>query len=418
MSSALQFEKVSAGYKEANILNDISFSIPKGSFSGVIGPNGSGKTTLLRTATGMIKPSSGTVRLFGSDVSSISADKRASLIGVVPQSLEVPMAFTAEEIVMIGRTASLGRWGQPDKKDRQIAERSMVYTDVIDIRHKLFTELSGGERQRVVVAMVLTQQPEIILLDEATSHLDINHRLEIMQIVERLNTEQNTTIIMVSHDLDLAAEFCGHLLLLNKGHLHSDGPPSEVLSESILRKVYDCDITVSRDASSGSLNIIPTRRLAPEHSGRGKKIHIIAGGGCCDELMRRLSICEYSLTCGVLNEQDSDADIAAALDISTILEKPFSPISNNAIRIANDVVSNTNAVVISEAPFGSGNLANLELAEAALELGKPVFIKTNIQHRDYTPGKAATEKVKQMIEKGASEWTTIAELLTLLPKGS
>ncbi|MFW6151545.1 MAG: ABC transporter ATP-binding protein [Verrucomicrobiota bacterium] len=414
MTYAIQCDGVSAGYRKNEILKDLSFSIARGSFCGIIGPNGSGKTTLLRTITGLVRACSGRVCLFGTDLCEITAEKRSRLIGLVPQIMETAMPFTVAEIVMIGRTVSIPRWGRPAKKDRLIAERSMVYTNVIDLRNKLFSELSGGERQRVVVAMVLAQEPEIMLLDEATSHLDINHRLEVMQIVERLHSEHDKTIMMVSHDLNMAAEFCDRLIMLNAGRLKSDGTPENVLNEKTLREVYHCDIRVARDPAKGTLRVLPSPRLAPEHSGRGIRVHVIGGGGCGEEILRRLSICEYTVTCGVLNEQDSDADVTAALDIPTVLEKPFSPITEGAIRRAWKLVEAAQIVIVSSVPFGSGNLANLGLARQAIESGKEVMIMEGIEERDYTAGLQAVDIVNELYSKGAGKWTDITDLVRLL----
>lgn len=415
MNDAIRFEEVNAGYRNAPVLHNISFEIPKSEFWGVIGPNGSGKTTLLRTITGLIKPLSGKVMLFDRNIATFPAEDRARTVGVVPQSMETPMAFTVAEIVMIGRTASMKRWGQPSRRDQLIAERAMVYTDVIDIRNKLFSELSGGERQRTVVAMILAQQPEIILLDEATSHLDINHRLEVMQIVERLHSEEGTTVVMVSHDLNLAAEFCSHLVLLDHGKLVSCGPSAEVLDENILREVYNCNISVRKDLANGTINVVPAPRLAPEHSGQGVHVHVIAGGGCGEEIMRRLSICEYTVTCGVLNEQDSDTDVAEALDIKTVLERPFSPVSREAVGKAQKLIDETDVVVVSGVPFGTGNVANLKLAEKALADGKQVLVMNGVDKRDYTPDKSAGRITARLLENGAVAWTRISDLLNMLP---
>jgi iron complex transport system ATP-binding protein len=416
MNSAITFENVHAGYKSAEVLHDISFSVERGACCGIIGPNGSGKTTLLRSITGLIKPGRGRVSIFGRDSGRLGAAERSRLVGLVPQNAETAMPFTVSEVVMIGRTASLPRWGKPSKQDRLVAERSMAYTNVIDFRNKLFSELSGGERQRAVIAMVLAQEPQIMLLDEATSHLDINHRLEVMQIVDRLHSDEGKTIVMVSHDLNLAAEFCDRLVLLNQGRVVSIGSPQEVLNEKILREVYHCDIRVTRETAGGRLSIIPAPRLAGEHSGRGIRVHVIGGGGCGEELLRRLTICDYTVSCGVLNEQDSDADVAAALDIPAVLEKPFSPLSEASIRRASEHVKKADIVVVSSVPFGSGNLPNLELARTALDEGKRVLIMEGIDSRDYSPGGVAARIAGELYSNGAEEWADVTDLISLLER--
>ena len=307
--NAITFNNVTAGYRDAPILKNLSFEIPEGSMSAVIGPNGSGKTTLLRVATGLLDSSQGSVQLFDKNVSDLPAAERSRLVGVVPQSIETPMAFTVSEIVMMGRTSSLPRWQHPSKNDNAIAERAMVFTDVVDMKDRVFSEMSAGERQRAVIAMVLAQEPRILLMDEATSHLDINHRLEVMQIIERLNKEQNTTVMMVSHDLNLAAEFCESLLLMNNGELVSSGSPETVLQESTLTEVYHCDVSIGTNSITGAITVSPSARLTSGSSGHGITVHVVAGGGSGEETLRRLSLCNYTVTCGVLNELDTDADI-------------------------------------------------------------------------------------------------------------
>ncbi|NQU40962.1 MAG: ABC transporter ATP-binding protein [Lentisphaerae bacterium] len=411
---ALLFSDVCAGYRRVPVFEKLSFSIPPGTLCGVIGPNGCGKTTLIRAATGLLPHTTGRVSLFGTDIRKLSAAERAQCVGVVPQELSTPMAFTVEAIVSMGRTHALGRRRALSAEDHRIVDQAMVYTDVMEMRHRPFPELSGGEKQRAVIAMVLAQQPRMILMDEATSHLDINHALEVMQIVERLNREAGVTILMVSHDLNVAAEFCKRLLLLDGGQLVADGPPSDVLTEEALRRVYHCDVRVQSNPASGSVVVTPSPRLAPEQSGKGIRVHCIAGGGSGEEIMRRLVLCDYSVTCGVLNEGDSDGQTAQALGIDCIMEQPFSAVSANAFVAAETSVQEANAVIVCPTPFGSGNVVNLELAERALTHQVPVFLAAGIAERDYTADKSATALAARLKEQGAQEWQTTADLFALL----
>ncbi|MBT3193037.1 MAG: ABC transporter ATP-binding protein [Verrucomicrobia bacterium] len=265
---AIEFSNVSGGYRHVPVFQNMSFSIHEGAMVSILGPNGSGKTTLLRAATGLLDHVSGEVCLFGSEVRTLSAEKRAALIGVVPQESHTPMAYTVGEIVMMGRTHALSRWRGPGPEDTAIVEQAMIYTDVADMRDRAFPELSGGERQRVIIAMVLAQQPRVILMDEATSHLDINHRLEVMQLIERLNREQGVTVLMVSHDLNMAAEFSERLLLIDHGELVADGTPREVLTEAMLRQVYHCDVSIHENPQSGSVMVMPIAHSVVEASAR------------------------------------------------------------------------------------------------------------------------------------------------------
>jgi len=412
MTPAIEFEKVTAGYRDTVIVDNVSLSIPEGEMAGIIGPNGAGKTTLLRVITGLIKPCAGSVRLFGRPIAELGASERARLVGVVPATMETPMAFTVEEIVMTGRVRLMSRWRPPAAEDRRAADRAMAYTAVSDLKHRAYSALSAGEKQRVVIAMVLAQQPRLILMDEATSHLDINHRLEVMSIVERLNREQRATVLMVSHDLNLSADYCRKLLLMNHGALVAQGTPREVLTEATLREVYHCDVHVQANQATGSVTVTPARRWMPDRSGEGLRVHVIGGGGCAGEILRWLSLCGYTVTCGVLNAGDTDTELATALGMEVALEKPFSPVGPVALAAARALIAKADAVIVAGVPFGPGNVANLELAA---EAGKPVLMMRGVEARDYTPDRAAARLAQRLLETGAVQWENTADLFPRLP---
>lgn len=416
MPPAIQLHQITARYHEKAVLQDISLTVEAGEMVGLLGPNGAGKSTLFAVLSGLLAPVEGTVKLFGADIRHLPASERARLIAVVPQDLDIPVPFTVEEVVMMGRTAAIGRFSSPSIRDHQAVERALVYTDVADIRRRPLNELSGGERQRAIVAMALAQEPRIILMDEATSHLDINHRLEIMQLVERLNRDDGVTVVMISHDLQMAAEFSRRLILLEQGRMVADGIPVDVLTEETLRRVYHCDVRVHQDPQSGGISILPAPRLPSPGSGKGIQVHVIAGGGCGEAFLRRLALCGYTVTCGVLNQGDLDAEVAGALGIRMALEKPFSPVSREALAGAQSLAGSADALVLSPVPFGGGNLANLELLEKGLSDGRPVFIADGIADRDYTLSKEAVSRVQALVSRGAIPCRDLSELLALLPK--
>ena len=416
MPTAIQLRHVTACYREKPVLQDISLTIAAGEMIGILGPNGAGKSTLFAILSGLLTPTSGTAEVFGTPILRMAPEARAKAIAVVPQDLDIPVPYTVEEIVMMGRTASIGRFSNPSPQDRQSVERALVYTDVADIRHSPLNELSGGERQRAIVAMVLAQEPRIILMDEATSHLDINHRLEIMQLVERLNRDDGVTVLMISHDLQIAAEFSQRLILLDHGNLVADGTPSEVLTEDMLRRVYHCDVRVHQDPHGGGISILAAPRLPAPGTGKGIHIHVIAGGGCGEPCLRRLALCGYTITCGVVNRGDQDNDVTGALGIETAAEKPFSPVSADALTEARTLSCKADALVLSPVPFGTGNLANLALLDEALSRGTPVFIASGIEGRDYTPGQEAIPRVQALLDRGAKSYRDVADLLAMLPK--
>jgi iron complex transport system ATP-binding protein len=416
--AALTFREVSAGYKHRKVLDNVSFSVREGEFVSLIGPNGCGKSTLLKTAAALLNPLSGVVELFGQDVHRIKPALRASLLGVVPQKIESPMAFTVSQIVMNGRISSIGRWGGISSRDHDLVERSMIYTDVLGLRDRYFTELSGGEQQRVALAMVLAQDPKIIMLDESISHLDINHRQEVLQILMNLNREKQMTILLVSHDLSLSASISDRFLLMDTGRLVKAGTPVEVLDPALLSAVYNCDLRVQQDPYTGYLQVSGAVDSLNRRKKLNRHVHVIAGGGSGIELYRRLLIEGYEVTTGVLNRLDSDAEAARALNIEVVLEQPFSPVGNDAIAEALQMIDNADTVILSQVPIGSGNLVNLELASEALKRGKTVLLASGIADRDYTEGKAALRLVTGLMTDGAIGWQSIQELMLQLQKHS
>ncbi len=416
--AALTFREVSAGYKHRKVLDNVSFSVMEGEFVSLIGPNGCGKSTLLKTAAALLKPLSGVVELFGQDVHRIKPAVRASLLGVVPQKIESPMAFTVLQIVMNGRISSMGRWGALSSRDNDLVERSMIYTDVFGLRDRYFTELSGGEQQRVALAMVLAQDPKIIMLDESISHLDINHRQEVLQILMNLNREKQMTILLVSHDLSLSASISDRFLLMDSGRLIKAGIPAAVLMPDLLSSVYNCDLRVQQDPYTGNLQVSGAVDSLNRRKKLNRSVHVIAGGGSGIELYRRLLIEGYEVTTGVLNRLDSDAEAARALNIEVVLEQPFSPVGNEAIAEALKMIDKADNVILSQVPIGSGNLVNLQLASEALKRGKTVLLAKGIADRDYTEGKAALQLVNGLLTDGAIGWQSIQELMLQLQQHS
>jgi iron complex transport system ATP-binding protein len=239
-------EKISAAYDTRQVLHDVSFSIGKGTILGIIGPNGAGKTTLLRILSRALPPLNGSLYINGKNLGTIRRTDLSKWLAFVPQSLNMPMAFTVLEFVALGRTPHVSGWSRLSSRDRAAIDKSLTATDLLGFENRLLDELSAGERHRALVAMALAQTPEILLLDEPTAHLDIHHAWKLMEIIRRQNQEEGTTVILSTHDLNLAAEFCTQLLLLEKGHKVAFGPPLEVLKPEELSRVYEYPLKVLR----------------------------------------------------------------------------------------------------------------------------------------------------------------------------
>jgi len=234
----LKIEHLKSGYSKKMIIHDISFEIAKGSFTGIIGPNGSGKTTLFKTITGELIQSEGSIYLNDNCISSMLPKQKAQKIAIVTQNTDA-VDITVEDYVLMGRFPYKGKFQLFDtREDIQLAHKFMKLTDVLKFKDKLMNELSGGEQQLVAIAKALTQEPELLLLDEPTSHLDISHQMQILNLIQKLNEDYNLTVLMIIHDLNLAAEYCDYLIMMDQGDIFIKGTPEEVLTYTNIEEVF------------------------------------------------------------------------------------------------------------------------------------------------------------------------------------
>jgi iron complex transport system ATP-binding protein len=239
MNEFLKIKGFSCGYPGHFVLNEISFEIEKGHFVGIIGPNGSGKTTLFRGISGELPTLNGSIILNGQQTQKMSLREKAHNIAVVTQHIEVGN-MTVEEYVIMGRIPYQRQFQFFEtEEDMEIAGKYMNLTGISHLRNKNMNSLSGGEQQLAGIARALTQEPELLLLDEPTSHLDITHQVQILNLIQRLSEELSLTVLMIIHDLNLAGEYCDTLLMMQKGTLRKTGTPHEVLNYLDIEAVYD-----------------------------------------------------------------------------------------------------------------------------------------------------------------------------------
>jgi iron complex transport system ATP-binding protein len=256
MAALLRFSGVSGGYAGENIVRNISLEVNEGGMLGLIGPNGSGKTTLLRLATRVLEPREGLVLFRGSDIRAMPLKEFCRGVAFVAQDVEVNFSFTVMEIVLMGRIPHLNRLQFETKNDMRIAEGALAETDSLHLKDKMMDELSAGERQRVIISRALAQQPRLLFLDEPTSHLDIGHQVQALDLLKRLNRERGLTIVMIQHDLNLAAGYCDHIALLDSGSLYKYGTPEEVLTYRNIEAVYKTVVIVNENPATKKPNIL------------------------------------------------------------------------------------------------------------------------------------------------------------------
>jgi len=247
----IEVDSIFFRYHQDWVLQDVSFQVRKGEFVGVIGPNGSGKTTLLKIIYRLLSPQQGEVLFDRISLKKMSRGEIAKKIAVVAQETYPAFPFRAIEMVLMGRSPYLGHLMFESPKDLEIAKKAMEWTEILPISQRSIDELSGGERKRVYIARALAQEPEMILLDEPTSNLDIHHQVEFLDLVLTLNREKGLTILMASHDLNLASEYCDRLILLQNGKIYKMGLPEEVMTRENIERVYGCKVWVDRNPISG-----------------------------------------------------------------------------------------------------------------------------------------------------------------------
>ncbi|PLY00814.1 MAG: ABC transporter [Desulfuromonas sp.] len=371
------------------VFSALNLTVRRGEILSLLGPNGCGKSTLLRLLRGNLRANGGQITWAGIPVSEIPAAIMARKVAVVPQGMQASFPFKVKELVAMGRYPHRKNLlSFADREDQRVIRRALAMTDIIGLAERPVTRLSGGELQRVLLARALAQEAETLFLDEATSHLDIDHRLELSELLVRLNRELGTTIVQVSHDLDLAAAMSQRILLLNgQGEIAAEGAPGAVMTAENLRRVFRVDVKVEENPYTGAPQIHPLLSgVVPRLE--TAKIHLICGGGSGTTLLRRLHLAAAELSAGPLNEGDSDEVLATALGIPLVRELPFSPYSPTALEETAAMVDRAEILIIATQWWGAGNLACLELAETALKKGKTVYLLGTERGRDYTDGDA------------------------------
>jgi len=378
----LEVKGVSLGYNSQIILKDIDIGVNLGEMLGIIGPNGSGKSTLIRAISGVLSPHSGGISIEGKDISKLSHQKLAHLVAVVPQNPTLPESFTALELVLLGRYPHLGLLRYESQKDLSIALEAMEKTAVASFAKRRISQLSGGERQRVLIARALAQQSQVILFDEPTAHLDLQHQLQIMELISDLAKQGKTTITAI-HDFSLAARYCHRLVMLGDGQLQAEGSVLSVMTPENIEAAFGLKALVYHDPIGDKLVISPFQRKVRR---KPHRIHIIGGGGCGSRVIQMLHQEGFELTAGVLNQGDADLPVATALCSEVVIIPPFATIDAENYRQNQELIAQADCVVLCDVPFGKANLPNLEAANRAKRL---ILIEDNpIKERDFTGGAA------------------------------
>ncbi|MFC6991559.1 heme ABC transporter ATP-binding protein [Haladaptatus sp. GCM10025707] len=390
----ISIDGISVSFGPVDVLNAISANVEAGTFVGLVGPNGAGKTTLLRAINGAIDPDSGTVAVDGQNVHDLSAKAASRLVATVPQDTSVAFPFPVRDIVAMGRHPYQSRFDRQTTADANAVDRALARTQTEQFADRNIDELSGGERQRVILARALAQETPVLLLDEPTASLDINHQVRTLELVSDLVAEGKTAVAAI-HDLNLAAHYCDELLLLADGQMLAAGAPESVLTEEALASAFDTRAVVARHPVTHSVYVTA---LPERGASRDAHVHVIGGGGTSSRLQYLLSAAGYEVTVGVLNEGDSDLETARLLGLETVVEAPFAPLSDETIAAAREFVREADVTVLADVEIGIGNQPILDLAGAADRL--LVVEERPFAERNYA-GSAASIAYRDLCAWGA-----------------
>jgi len=338
----LDAEDISVSLGDTRILSNVDIAAECGDFVGLVGPNGAGKTTALRALKATLAPDSGTVRIAGDAIDSLSSKEVSRLVASTPQATTLSFDFTVEQAVEMGRTPHLGRFERADSGDREAVRAAMERADVAQFADRAVTSLSGGERQRVLLARALAQETPVLLLDEPTANLDINHAVNTLELVADLVREDKTAVAAI-HELNLAARYCDKLVLLADGAVRAAGPPNDVLQSETLADAFDAETLVTRQPGTDAPLVTP---LADRES-IDRTVHVVGTGGWAAAAVSRLVGAGVTVSVGVVPSGDATAERARELGCETVTVPPFAGVDADSRGRARELAAEADAVVVA-----------------------------------------------------------------------
>lgn len=376
----MKTQKLAVGYGNKTVVDNIEMEMLKGQFICLLGPNGSGKTTILRCLARLLAPLQGAVYLKEQLLYRLKPDQLAKTLAVVLTERLSPGLITAFDIASMGRYPYTGFFGKLSEEDRQKTWEALRLVNAGELASRYFNELSDGEKQKVLLARALAQEPEVIILDEPTSHLDVRHRLEVMAILRRLSREKGITVIVSLHDVELALKTSEIAVLVKDGKILACGPPEEVLDEKTVVHLYD----VHYAHFNRYLGTIELKNNEGEVS-----VYVVAGAGSGANIYRLLSKHGFSIITGVIHKNDIDYHVGQGIGATVIGESPFEEISNGAYTQALDFLKKTDYVVDTGFPVGPLNRRNCELLLVCCKQNKVVCTMRSKQGAGKLYGKFA-----------------------------
>ncbi|WP_237672617.1 ABC transporter ATP-binding protein, partial [Clostridioides difficile] len=359
----LKTNNLSVGYNNKVVISNINVEVKNGEILCLLGSNGAGKTTLLRSLSKLISPIKGEIYLNGVNINCISRKALSKKMALVLTNRLLGDLMTVQDIVNIGRYPYTGFFGSLSKKDLIMVDEALESVDALHLKKRYFDELSDGEKQKVLVARALVQEPEIIILDEPTTHLDIKHRLELINILKKLSKEKSISVILSLHEIDIALKSCDKVALIKNNKVIAYGQPEDVVDEDIINSLYELD-DKNFNSLLGSVEI----------SNKSKnEVFIIGGGGKATPIYRAFTKKGIGLYSGIIHENDIDYEIGRTMGIKMFTENPFEPISDESFDLAIRNLNDSKIIIDTGFSVGETNKRNIDIIKEALKLDKKVY---------------------------------------------
>lgn len=356
-------EGLTVGYEGVPLIRNIELRLQKGEILTLIGPNGAGKTTILKSIIRQLSPLAGVVYLDGREIASMSGQELSRKLSVVLTERVRPELMTCEDVVATGRYPYTGRFGMLSDEDRRIVRESMELVHIGELSDRDFTQTSDGQKQRVMLARAICQEPEIIVLDEPTSFLDMKYKLEFLSIIQNMSRTRNLSVIMSLHELDLAGRISDKIACVRGDRIDRFGTPEEIFSEGYIQKLYRMTAG-SYDERTGNLELEAVKG-EPE-------VFVLSGGGSGTPVYRRLQREGVPFAAGILWENDLDYPSAKALAVEVVSVKAFCRIEESAVKRAKELIDQCSRVICTLEKEDAGELYGefKELLEYAKRQGK------------------------------------------------
>lgn len=361
--SVIETKKLSVGYGKKVVVNEVEISGLKGQVVCLLGPNGAGKTTILRTLSGLLAPVKGEVYINEKEISNIDKKDLAKTLSAVLTQKFSGGLMTAFEVTSMGRYPHTGFFGRLTEDDLNKTFEALKTVNADYLAERYFEELSDGEKQKILVARALVQEPEVIVLDEPTTHLDIRHRLELIDILKKLSKEKGITVILSLHEIDMALKSCDKVVLVKDNRIIAYGIPEDVVDENIINELYSI-----KDANFNNL-------LGSIEISNSKKpsVFVVGGSGYGAPIYRLLTKYGIGFSTGVIHENDVDYEIARTIGIEIQSERAFEDIKDDSYKKAMEMVDSVDTIIDSGCPIGTINERNVDLILYGLKQGKKVL---------------------------------------------